>query len=610
MQSCLQGWEQGLLQISLALQLPLNVTVSGAVSPSVVIAPSVGVLIRLGIACYLGAPLPSVTIVAVTTTAPGGVQLTLDSSATVNALTGDCSQLAVAASASTTPATSSGASAAVSWTTTVFIDVLSCGSGSSPYGVSSRLGSLLSALVASPAGALGPFLGAAAITAGVSSGSLSPTVGVGSPAAATSSGPAAPGPAASSSTAAPGPPPAILAAAAVGGVLLLLTILAFMLCFALRWRKERRRQARAKLGNGGPGAAKRLRSEPLLPHANPMRKTSMRDVLGATVPPAAAAGPAIDLAAAATGASWVVDSPLRFGGGSARPVAGTEPGDGPGPEQPRQIKNAFVPHLSSAAPATGEAPASSFDGANPMKRSRGQHDAPPSALATSSGATPAYPARDASGDFSSANPLRAGSVRSGFGPTPIPAASSAYIATGALAFKGRGARLRGGHGGTAAPEASTRGGTISRTTASKASAAASNISTRAAAAAKHDSSSLEFSGESPLWTARASVRRLAVEAAPPARAPATAAAHSTAPVAASVSPRVAAATQPASLEFSGESPLWTARASARHLGGTAAAPLSPERASTPSHSAAASTSRVALDSDAFSLQNPMRATPM
>lgn len=228
---------------SRALQLGLNVTISGAVTPTVVVAN--GLALRLSLSCYLGVPLDSVTLTEVTTTAQGVAGLTLAPDSVPNALTGNCSDSSV-------EAPSSSSSSPDNTTTTAFVTIRCC-RGSGAWGVDPQIGDLFSNL-SSPSTAgrvLAPFVSAVASSAGLASSALLPTVGLGSAAPPAMSPPASP-PASGAATAGTAPfPTAAVAGASVGGLVLLLCCCLLLGCVILRRRKQQKAAARKAASDRG-----------------------------------------------------------------------------------------------------------------------------------------------------------------------------------------------------------------------------------------------------------------------------------------------------------------------------------------------------------------------
>lgn len=58
--------EGGVLHVFALIQVPVRVVLGGGVSPSAITSPSVGILLRQGISCFLGLPVANVQIFSVT----------------------------------------------------------------------------------------------------------------------------------------------------------------------------------------------------------------------------------------------------------------------------------------------------------------------------------------------------------------------------------------------------------------------------------------------------------------------------------------------------------------------------------------------------------------
>lgn len=223
------------------MQVFLNVTLSGGILPSTIASPSVGLLLRLSVACYLGVSPAAVAFTAVTTTAPGVVGLDLATNDAVNLQPGDCS--AVRAPLRTRLQRQLDSSTAA--TTTAFLAVHACREASTSAGDLSALGALLASLVASTnssSAALSPFLDAVARDSGISRTALAPIVAVGLAGSSANSAPAA-----NSATSGNSPASVLAVSLSVVGLLLLIALCIVCLCFALRRRKRQREEARKKL---------------------------------------------------------------------------------------------------------------------------------------------------------------------------------------------------------------------------------------------------------------------------------------------------------------------------------------------------------------------------
>ena len=229
------------------MQVFLNVTLSGGVLPSTIASPSVGLLLRLSVACFLGVSPAAVALTAVTTTAPGVVGLDLAANDAVNSQPGDCS----AARAPLRTRLQRQLDTSTAATTTAYLAVHACREAGMSAGDPSALGALLASLVASTnssSAALSPFLDAVARDSGISRTALSPIVAVGLAGSSANSVPAA------NPTSGNAPASALAVALSVVGLLLLIVLCMVCLCLALRRRKRQREEARKRLPMDPPAA--------------------------------------------------------------------------------------------------------------------------------------------------------------------------------------------------------------------------------------------------------------------------------------------------------------------------------------------------------------------
>ena len=132
------------------MQVPIAVIIFGDVPSSTVVLPSVAVLLRLSLACYLQVPLAAILITGVTTTDSSAPQLVIGPGDPANTQTGSCALVSWGSSSSAVahPAgrrlQATGSPAVPPLTTTVLLVVVTCTGpdGGSPPDLQALLASL------------------------------------------------------------------------------------------------------------------------------------------------------------------------------------------------------------------------------------------------------------------------------------------------------------------------------------------------------------------------------------------------------------------------------------------------------------------------------------
>lgn len=248
--------------------VPVTLMLKGGVTTSAVTDPAIGVLVRLGLACYLGIPLSDVTITGI---ANGSAAVVVASDATVNKQSGSCSSLSARVRALRPSDGSSGGNAAAwpreletagaSVTNVTLVAVVgACAlSADGTPGLSAQLSALVAGLPGAPVFAnasatgaalqLGSFLSAAATASGLPREAVSVTASVGSPWAAGS----ASGGAGSSPTGGGSPVPVATIVATV--VVLVVVALAALAVFVLLRRRHTGPADNVVACNASPGLA-------------------------------------------------------------------------------------------------------------------------------------------------------------------------------------------------------------------------------------------------------------------------------------------------------------------------------------------------------------------
>lgn len=296
--------------------VPVTMTLTGGITPAAVMSPSVGVLARLGLACYLGLPLAAVSVVSASN---ASARLGATSSDAVNSQGGDCT--ALSASRALRPSMSDSENSGSVGRTHHILRVLSSAAGSDTtvgllvaaaacsvaadgsQALSSQLSALFAGLRSAAAAGnttaaatnatgsaprFGAFLSAAAGASGVPLAAVSASTSAGTPT------PAGAGTAATSPSSDSGATfPIVAVVAAVGGILLIAAVAAAVLVSSRRRRKRLPRSAgtpgatdgefvaganplRASAAVGAAGVAQRQRSRPDAPARRPQPRLSTK----------------------------------------------------------------------------------------------------------------------------------------------------------------------------------------------------------------------------------------------------------------------------------------------------------------------------------------------